>query len=58
MSLQNWFWGIYVLTLLFGVWTNYESNQPIWYRRAGSFVTIMILIGLIGYEVFGSVVKR
>ena|ERR1700731_830855 len=58
VTLQNWFWGIYVLTLVLGLWTWYEPTQPIWYRRAGSFVVLMVLIGLLGYEVFGSVIKR
>jgi hypothetical protein len=56
MSLENWFWAIYVIALLFGFWANYEAGQP-WYRRAGSYVALWILVGILGYGVFGSVIK-
>lgn len=59
MSLENWFWGIYVLTLLFGIWANYDAAAlPVFYRRGGSFLVLMVLIGIMGYRIFGSVVKN
>jgi hypothetical protein len=53
-----WFWGIYVIALLFGVWVNYAPNDPLFPRRAGSYVALWILVGILGYGMFGSVIKR
>lgn len=58
MTLQMWFWGIYVIALLFGVWVNYAPNDPLFPRRAGSYVALWILVGILGYGMFGSVIKR
>jgi hypothetical protein len=58
MSLENWFWGIYVLTIFFGMWANYDPAMPVFYRRGGLFLVLMILVGLLGYQTFGSVIKR
>jgi hypothetical protein len=58
MPLSFFFWMIYVLVLIIGVWFNYEPAQPLWYRRAGSYIALWILVGILGWEVFGSVVRR
>ena len=51
------FWVIYVIAILFGVWSNYEAGQPVWVRRAGAYGVLWLLVGILGYAVFGSVVK-
>jgi hypothetical protein len=57
MPLQYIFWGIYILYALFGFWVAYEPAQPRWTRWAGAHLVIMVLIGILGYHVFGSAVK-
>lgn len=57
MTLSVWFWVIYVLAVLFGVWSNYEPGQPLWFRRAGAYGLLWLLVGILGWRVFGSVVK-
>jgi hypothetical protein len=57
MTVQNWFWVIYVISIVFGVWFNYEAGQPLWYRRAGAYAILWLLVGLLGYGVFGPVIK-
>jgi hypothetical protein len=57
MALNDWFWIIYVICLLVGLWGYYgDANAP-WYRRAGGHVAIWVLLGILGLRVFGSVVK-
>lgn len=34
MPLGILFWVIYVVAIVFGVWSNYEAGQP-WFKRAG-----------------------
>ncbi len=58
MPLGTLFWVIYVIAILFGAWSNYEANQPLWFRRAGAYLILWLLVGMIGWEVFGSVVRR
>jgi hypothetical protein len=57
MPLNYIFWGIYIFCLLFGVWGYYEPAQPTWYRRAGGYLAIWILVGMLGWRVFGAAVK-
>lgn len=58
MPLKVWFWVIYVIAILSGLWSNYEANQPLWYRKAGAYLVLWILVGILGWEVFGSLVQR
>jgi hypothetical protein len=51
------FWVIFVVAILFGVWSNYAVNDAAWTRRAGAYGVLWLLVGLLGYAVFGSVVK-
>jgi hypothetical protein len=57
MPLSVLFWMIYVITLLFCLWSNYEAGQPLWLKRAGSFVVLWILVGILGWRVFGHLVN-
>jgi hypothetical protein len=57
MPLQYFFWGFYVAALFLVVWSHYEAGQPLWYRRAGSHFILWVLVGMLGWRIFGSVVK-
>jgi hypothetical protein len=62
MPLGILFWVVYVIAILFGLWSNYEATpagqSPVWMRRAGAYLVIWVLIGVLGWEVFGPVVRR
>jgi hypothetical protein len=55
MPLGYWFWGIYVAAILLGLWANYEAT-PIGYRRVGAYFFVWLLLGLLGYRIFGHIV--
>ncbi len=57
MTLEVWFWVIYVLALLFGFWADYVPGQAYPWRGGFRHFIIFILIGIIGLRVFGSPVK-
>lgn len=57
MPLGILFWVIYVIAILFGVWSNYEAGQPLWFRRAGAYLVLWLLVGILGWHVFGPVVR-
>lgn len=54
MSLNLVFWVIYVLALVFSLYSN-RTNWPGW---AGAGLLYFILLGLLGWAVFGAVVHR
>lgn len=58
MPLAVLFWVVYVVAILFGLWVNYEAGQPVWVRRAGAYLVLWLLVGILGYQVFGPVVRR
>jgi hypothetical protein len=49
MAAGNWFWIIYVVSLIFCSWIVYPYE-----RRSAIFVVFFVLIGLLGYHVFHS----
>jgi hypothetical protein len=55
MPLSILFWVVYLIALIFGVWGNYD--QPNWPRNAGGHLALWILVGILGWHVFGSAVK-
>lgn len=57
MPLGIFFWVIYVVAVLFGAWGYYEAGQPLWFRRAGAFFVLWVLVGILGYHAFGPVVR-
>lgn len=57
MPLSVAFWVIYLLSLLIGGWSYYESGQPTWFRRAGGYFVLWLLVGILGWAVFGPAVK-
>lgn len=57
MSAGIWFWLLYVLSLVFGIWgLNPWRPAPAW-GPFGGILIIFILIGLLGLHVFGSPVR-
>jgi len=56
MPLAYLFWTIYVISVLVGLWGFYVPNTP-WYKGAGGYLILWILVGMLGWHVFGSVVK-
>jgi hypothetical protein len=57
MQLGLLFWVIYVVAVIFGVWSNYVPNTP-WFKAAGAYLVLWLLVGILGWEVFGPVVRR
>jgi hypothetical protein len=57
MPLQMLFWAIYILAILFAWWGFYVPNDALWSRRAGGYTVLWVLVGLLGYEVFGKPIR-
>jgi hypothetical protein len=54
MNAGNWFWVIYVILAIFGGWFGFSSGN----RWATGFgVAILVLLGLVGWGVFGPPLK-
>lgn len=53
MSLAIWFWVLYVIALVFGCYTN-RATVAAW---VGNGLIYFILLGILGYAVFGSAIK-
>jgi hypothetical protein len=56
MPLSILFWVVYLLALVLGFWANYDG-QPNWPRRAGGYGALWLLVGILGWQVFGPAVK-
>lgn len=56
MPADIWFWLVYVLSILFGGWCYYPFG-PDTRRYAGASLVIFVLIGLLGWRVFGAPLK-
>ncbi len=54
MNLSLLFWVLYIVALVFGCYSN-RANFPAWF--GGSFVEF-ILIGILGWQVFGAAIKH
>ncbi len=54
MPAGTWFWLIFVMCMIFGLWGSnpWRPAGPI--GAFGSLVVIFILLGLLGYHDFGS----
>jgi hypothetical protein len=54
MTLSVWFWLIWVIALLFGLWSYWPRGEnPVW-GAFGNGLILWILLGLLGWRVFGS----
>ncbi len=51
MSAGIWFWIIYVLCVLFGLWSDWPADRNM--RPLGGRLVVFILLGLLGWRVFG-----
>jgi len=58
MGANIWFWLIYVLTLVFGVWgmNPWRPNGYVW-APFGSWFILFLLIGILGLHDFGSPIR-
>jgi hypothetical protein len=56
MPLAWLFWMIYIIAILFSGWVYYAPNTP-WFRPFSGLFIIWVLIGILGYRVFGAAVK-
>jgi hypothetical protein len=57
MPLQIWFWIFYVGSLVLWLFNEYEAGKPYPFRRSVGIVLFFILLGILGWQVFGSAVK-
>ena len=57
MSAAIWFWLIYILSLLFGFWTEYVPGQPYPYPRGFRHLLFYVLVGILGYAQFGGPIR-
>ena len=55
MPKQYIFWILMLLWALFSYWPT--SGQPIQYKTAGRDLLLFVLLGLLGWQVFGQAVK-
>jgi hypothetical protein len=58
MGANIWFWLIYVITLLFGVWgmNPWRPAEQSW-APFGGWLVLFILIGILGLHDFGSPIR-
>lgn len=42
MPMQFLFWGIYIIAIVFGLWSNYDAT-PAWPRRAGALSSSLVI---------------
>jgi len=54
MGANIWFWLIYVICLVFGGWMMYPNQDR---RVFGSWGILFILIGILGWGLFGSPIQ-
>lgn len=54
MSIALLFWVIYIVAIVFGLYTN-RAGLPAW---AGGSLLYFILIGILGWAVFGAAIHR
>ncbi len=57
MQLSVLFWVIYVLSLLFGLWSHWPVSVGN-ARPLAVTLIIFVLVGILGWEVFGAAVKK
>ncbi len=57
MTLAVWFWGFYVISLVFGLYSDYVPGQPYPYNHGARSLLFYVLVGILGYAVFGGPVK-
>lgn len=58
MSLEILFWFLYIICLIFGLWREYVPGQPYPFVRGTWNVLLFVLMGILGWQVFGAPVHR
>ena len=56
MTLGLLFWILWIVALVFGVWSGYPL-QPVPIRNWGGGLLVFILIGILGWAQFGAPIK-
>jgi hypothetical protein len=56
MPLNLLFWVIYILALIISLWGYYVPNTP-WYRGFGGAFVLWLLVGILGWRVFGPAIR-
>lgn len=54
MGANIWFWLIYIISLVFGGWLMWPNEDR---RIFGSWGVLFLLIGILGWTVYGSPIK-
>ena len=57
MSLQVWFWAIFVISLLFGCFDEYEASKPYPWHVGLRHLLLYVLVGILAWAQFGGPVK-
>lgn len=56
MPLSILFWVVYLIAIIFSYWAYYVPGQP-FSRPFGGVLAIWLLVGILGWSVFGPVVR-
>ena len=57
MPMSILYWVLMIIWLIFGMWAGYTPGQPYPYRSWGGNLLIFILMGILGYKVFGGPIQ-
>ncbi len=57
MPLGVLFWVLYVVSIVLGAWGSYVPGQPFGFRGFGGYFVLWLLVGMLGWHVFGPVVR-
>ncbi len=57
MPISILFWVIYLISIIFGWWGYYAAGDATWPRRFGGYVALWVLVGLLGWHVFGPALR-
>lgn len=57
MSLAIWFWIIFVISFLFGFYSDYVPGQVYPWHRGVRHLVFYLLIFILGMQVFGGPIK-
>ena len=55
MSKELLFWVLYIVALVFGVWSDWPAAGN--FRPLGARILFFVLIGLLGWAVFGAAIR-
>jgi hypothetical protein len=57
MTLSILFWVLYLLCVVFGMWSGYAPGQPYSFKWGFGGLLIWVLVGILGWAVFGGLHK-